>query len=110
MKLNFHTNENDYEKIYRQKGYIANYILDKNILIDVSNLKEFNPNEVFIIAKYLFEGAKNPRNTSMLFVIRTIDGSKGMLRIRNNAIKNSDLTTFISEIPKKNISGKDNLL
>ncbi|PKV50204.1 hypothetical protein ATE84_2256 [Aquimarina sp. MAR_2010_214] len=110
MESNFGANENKYLEIYKRKGYTSDYILDQGKLIDVSDSKEFKPNEVFVIARYLFEGAKNPENTSILFVLKTIDGSRGTFILNNNSIENSNPTIFFNEIPEENVSDKDNLL
>ncbi|AXT53048.1 hypothetical protein D1818_20285 [Aquimarina sp. BL5] len=111
MESNFDVNENKYKEIYKKKGYTSDYILHQNKLIDVSNSKEFKPNEVYVIARYLFEGIKNPGDTSVLYILKTINGSKGTFIQRNNLKEDRDLVAnFFDDIPEENISKKDNLL
>ncbi|TSE09159.1 hypothetical protein [Aquimarina algiphila] len=111
MESSFDTNENKYKEIYKKKGYTSNYILHQNKLVDVSDSKEFKPHEVYVVARYLFEGIKNPTDTSVLYILKTISGSKGTFLQRNNLKKDRDLAvSFFDKIPQKNISKEDNLL
>ncbi|WP_299313923.1 hypothetical protein [uncultured Aquimarina sp.] len=111
MESNFDANENKYKEIYKKKGYTSDYILHQHKLVDVSDSKEFKPNEVYIIARYLFEGIKNPADTSILYVLKTINGSKGTFIQKNNPKQERDLVSnFFDNIPQENISKEDFLL
>lgn len=111
MESSFDADENKYKEIYKKKGYTSDYVVHQNKLVDVSDSKEFGPHEVYVIARYLFEGIRNPADTSVLYILKTINGSKGTFIQRNRLKKDRDLVaSFFDNIPQKNISKEDNLL
>ncbi|KZS38890.1 hypothetical protein AWE51_15020 [Aquimarina aggregata] len=108
MKLDFKNNEKKYINIYRQKGYLENYRIHKDQLVEISNLNTYSSKQVYVIAKYMFEDVNNPNDNSILYILKTSSGSKGLL-LEDKATKNSSLTNFFDAIPNENIQYKENL-
>lgn len=60
--------------------------------------KEFRPEEVRIVNFYRFEGASNPDDMSILYVLETNDGIKGTLVDAYGPYADADVNTFILEV------------
>ncbi len=112
MKQKFANNENEnkYIRTYQAKGYTAEFIVNKNKLVDISDLKEFTAQEVYIVAKYLFESIHNPEYIVTLYIIKTTNRSKGTFLFKNDTAQDSEVLNFFNDIPEGNISNNQNLL
>ncbi len=63
----------------RKRGYSIDFNLMKNQIECLSTKRSWKPEELTIVKFYRFEGASNPSDNSILYLIETPDGSKGLL-------------------------------
>ncbi|MBJ7880636.1 hypothetical protein [Gelidibacter salicanalis] len=59
--------------------------------------------EVTILKEHRFEGMSNPSDMSLLYVIQTMDGSKGTLLASYGANADNAIHSFMKAIPESNI-------
>lgn len=64
---------------FQQKGYTVDFNLAEDHLKSKSLKRAWKPEELTVVKFYRFEGESNPADNSVLFVIETTDGEKGLL-------------------------------
>jgi hypothetical protein len=88
----------------KSDGYKEDFQVDKKGLTTFTETKHYQPEQVSIVNFYRFEGASDPGDSSVLYVIETDDGLKGTLVDSYGAYSDSDVSKFIvavEEIHKK---------
>lgn len=63
----------------QKKGYVVDFNLTENQLESRSLKQKWSPEELTVVKFYRFEGESNPSDNSILYLIETKDGKKGML-------------------------------
>ena len=107
--MNTAKNELEIIKKYEEKGYTSNYRVVENLLIDNKTKSKYKPTEVFIVAEHRFEGMSNPADMSILYVTVTKDNFKGTFLASYGGASNTEAAEFFNEIPKENVSNKENI-
>ncbi len=64
---------------FQQKGYTVDFNLAEDHLKSKSLKKKWKPEELTVVKFYRFEGESNPSDNTILFVIETNDGEKGLM-------------------------------
>ncbi len=85
-------------------GYTQNFKVTENGLQSLETEKLYKPGEVHIVNFFRFEGASDPSDSAILYVIETSDGAKGSLTDAYGMYADSDIDKFIKEV--ENISKK----
>ena len=101
--------EKYYIKQYQQKGYVTDYQIRGENLIDLKSKKEYKPEDIFIVAEHRFEGMSNPSDMSILYVIEDKNNSRGTVLVPYGAANTTSLAEFFAMIPKENCSNKVNI-
>ena len=109
MKDELAKHEKDYIREYEKLGYTDSYRFINGSLRSSSTDKDYSPEEITIVQEHRYEGMSNPSDMSILYVIKTIDKSKGTLLAGYGPKSNVDLFEFIKKIPEDNIKD-ENLL
>lgn len=102
--------EKDYIKKYQEKGYTNNYMIINDEFINTETKVSYQPSDIFIVAEHRFEGASNPSDMSMLYVIKTKEGDKGTVLVNYSPASDTSVAVFFKDIPKENASQKANIL
>lgn len=63
----------------KKNGYDVDYNLHEEGLQSKHHGKMYSANEMNVVKYYRFEGMTNPADSSILYVIETTDGNKGLL-------------------------------
>jgi hypothetical protein len=63
----------------RNRGYSIDFNLMENQIECLSTKRAWEPEELTVVKFYRFEGASNPSDNSILYLIETPDGGKGLL-------------------------------
>jgi len=85
-------------------GYEENFkVIDKG-LQSLETEKIYKPGEVHIVNFYRFEGASDPSDSAILYVIETSDGAKGSLTDAYGMYADPEIDKFIQDV--ENISKK----
>ena len=102
-------NELDFLKQYEEKGFTHSFRVTEGKLIDNETKKSFTPKETYILAEHRYEGMSNPEDMSILYVVKTSDGSKGTFIAAYGATADTEVALFFKEIPKENVSNEENI-
>ena len=86
-------------------GYSENFKVTEEGLQSLETEKIYRPEQVHIVNFFRFEGASDPSESAILYVIETNDGAKGSLTDAYGMYADPDIDKFIKEvesITKKN--------
>jgi hypothetical protein len=95
----------------KEEGFTEDFQVTKQGLTTYNADKTYKPEQVRIDNFYRFEGASDPADNSILYVIETNDGTKGTLVDAYGAYADTDVSKFIvqvEEIQKKTQGSKVN--
>ncbi|HET9825106.1 MAG TPA: hypothetical protein VFP87_07215 [Chitinophagaceae bacterium] len=81
-------------------GYAENFKVsdDGGYLESLETGKRFSPGEVRVVNFFRFEGASDPSESAILFVIETSDGTKGSLTDAYGMYADPNIDKFIKEV------------
>ena len=85
-------------------GYSENFRVTEKGLQSLETEKLYSPEEVHIVNFFRFEGASDPSDSAILYVIETHDGAKGTLTDAYGMYADAEVDKFIKEV--ENISKK----
>lgn len=85
-------------------GYEENFKVTNDRLQSLETEKIYKPDEVHIVNFFRFEGASDPSDSAILYVIETNDGAKGSLTDAYGMYADPEIDKFIQEV--ENISKK----
>lgn len=81
-----------------EEGYKEDFEAKDNCIMALYSKKEYQPNELIILASYRFEGMTNPSDQATVFAIKAHDGTHGTLVMSNSAEHNQNVD-LIQKIP-----------
>ncbi len=105
--MNQERNELDYIQKYQARGYTSSFKCQNKNLQELSSKTAYAPNQIFIKRTHRFEGLSNPSDMSILYVIETEDGKKGLVTANYGSDSDTDLDEFFKRIPAENDQSKD---
>jgi hypothetical protein len=82
-----------------EDGYKANFEASSKGIKEVGSGKIYDPEKLKVVNFYRFEGASDPADNSILYVIEASDGTKGMLVDAYGAYSDPDIDKVIKKIP-----------
>jgi hypothetical protein len=85
-----------------QDGYTDNFKVVGQGLFAPSTEKSYRPEQVHVINFYRFEGESDPSDNSILYVIETDDGVKGMLNDAYGAYADEAVNKFMRQVEDMN--------
>ncbi|PWI30265.1 hypothetical protein DI383_07345 [Flavobacteriaceae bacterium LYZ1037] len=102
-------NELDLITKYQNKGYTSNFKCEEGSLIELDTKNMYSPKQIIIEREHRFEGMSNPSDMSILYVIKTHDGVKGMVTANYGVNSDTELDDFFKNIPKENDRSNENI-
>ncbi len=81
-----------------RKGFKADFRVTENGLESSSNDKVFQPTDVCIENFYRFEGESDPADSTILYLIKTNSGLKGVLLDAYGAYADDNVSAFIQNV------------
>lgn len=81
-----------------KKGFKADFRVTENGLESSSNNKVFQPTDVCIENFYRFEGESDPADSTILYLIKTNTGLKGVLLDAYGAYADDNVSAFIQNV------------
>jgi len=84
--------------------YVENFKVMDEGLQSLETEKIYKPGQVHIVNFFRFEGASDPSDSAILYVIETTDGAKGSLTDAYGMYADPEIDKFIKEV--ENISKK----
>ncbi|MGK2863618.1 MAG: hypothetical protein ACSLE0_16925 [Chitinophagaceae bacterium] len=88
-------------------GYTEDFTAGERGLLSLQSEKIYEPGQVQVVNFFRFEGASDPADNTILYVIETNDGVKGTMVDAYGSYADSKVTSFIqevNEINKKTVS------
>lgn len=82
-----------------EDGYKINFEATSKGIKDVASGKVYEPEKLHVVNFYRFEGASDPADNSILYVIEAEDGAKGTLVDAYGAYSDPDVDKVIKKIP-----------
>jgi hypothetical protein len=82
-----------------EDGYKANFEASSKGIKEVGSGKIYDPEKLKVVNFNRFEGASDPADNSILYVIEASDGTKGMLVDAYGAYSDPDIDKVIKKIP-----------
>jgi hypothetical protein len=79
-------------------GYKENFKITEGGLQSLETEKVYRPDEVHIVNFFRFEGASDPSDSAILYVIETHDGAKGTLTDAYGMYADAGVDKFIKEV------------
>lgn len=81
-------------------GYVEDFKVDEKGMFSNKDGgdKHYTPQDIDIVNFYRFEGASNPSDNSILYVIATNDGTKGTISDAYGAYGDALVTTFMQKV------------
>ena len=97
LKENYETLSEAMTKL-KKKGYTSEFDFKDASLIDQEHKKIWKANDLKIVEIHRFEGMTNPDDSSILYVIESMTGDKGLLVDAYGMYADADKTAFMSEV------------
>lgn len=85
-------------------GYNENFKVTDEGLQSLETQKIYKPDEVHFVNFFRFEGASDPSDSAILYVIETTDGARGSLTDAYGMYADPEIDKFVKEV--ENISKK----
>jgi hypothetical protein len=87
-----------------QEGYSENFKVTEEGIQSLETGKMYRPDEIHIVNFFRFEGASDPSDSAILYIIETDDGTRGSLTDAYGMYADPNIDNFIKEV--ENISKK----
>lgn len=84
-------------KEFRDKGYTYDFVMKHKKFINSSTTKDYRPDDITIEEEYRFEGDTNPDDMSILYVIQTALGEKGLAVNGYGVSADPDMDDFLMQ-------------
>ena len=81
-----------------KEGYTQNFKITEKGLESLETEKAYHPDQIHIVNFYRFEGASDPSDSAILYVIEANDGAKGSLTDAYGMYADPDIDKFIKEV------------
>jgi hypothetical protein len=85
-----------------ENGYTEDFKAEDDGLRALRSDKLYQPQDVSIVNFFRFEGASNPDDMSIMYVIETNDGTKGTLVDAYGTYASPEVNQFVLEVEKIN--------
>lgn len=87
-------------------GYAEDFKASERGLLALQHERLYEPHQVNVVNFYRFEGASDPADNSILYVIETNDGLKGTLVDAYGPYADIQVQNFMEEVESANINKK----
>lgn len=82
-----------------KEGFTENFKAQDECIEALYSKKEYQPNDLEVVAHFRFEGMTNPSDQTEIFAIQAKDGTKGTLSMSYSSSSNQN-DDLIKAIPK----------
>ncbi|SHJ79799.1 hypothetical protein [Pseudozobellia thermophila] len=97
---NYAKHEKDLIHQYEAEGFTHQFRYGSGSLIDTETKKKYAPTDLRIVEEHRYEGMSNPSDLSILYVLRTNDGIKGLFLMAYGPHADTDTADFFKEVPQ----------
>ena len=89
-------------------GYTEDFVAGERGLLSLQKERIYDAGQVSIVNFFRFEGASDPADNTILYVIETNDGLKGTLVDAYGSYADTKVTSFMSQIEEINKKSVNN--
>lgn len=82
-----------------QDGFKENFKATATGIVSMETEKKYAPQDLHVVDFYRFEGASDPADSAILYVIEAPDGAKGTLVDSYGAYSDPDVAKMVTKIP-----------
>jgi hypothetical protein len=82
-----------------EDGFKENFKATSSGIVSVETEKKYSPQDLQVVNFYRFEGASDPGDNAILYVIEAPDGAKGTLVDSYGAYSDADVAKMVTQIP-----------
>jgi hypothetical protein len=79
-------------------GYTEDFMITEQGLRSIQHLNSYLPEEIQVVNFYRFEGESDPDDNAILYIIETIDGTKGTLVDSYGTYNDSRISNFMKNV------------
>jgi hypothetical protein len=79
-------------------GYTENFKVAEQGLQSLETEKIYKPDQIHIVNFFRFEGASDPSDSAILYIIETNDGARGTLTDAYGMYADANIDKFIKEV------------
>ena len=108
MDNEFASHELNYIRRYEAIGFTDQFRIVEDQLENLESKNRYFPKDITIVKEHRYEGMSNPSDMSILYVIKTNDGSKGTILASYGGNADNTLNEFMNMVPEEN--QKDDLM
>ena len=98
MKVKLYKTMTETLEDLKQRGFTANFELLNNVFRAVDSGKTFKADDLMIVEHHRFEGASDPDDMSVVYVIEASGGTCGILIDAFGVYANLDLGAFLQNV------------
>ena len=80
------------------QGFTEDFKATEMGLLSLKSERKYSPEEIEIVNFFRFEGASDPADNSILYAIRTNDGTKGTLTDAYGPYADPNVTKFMKQV------------
>lgn len=80
------------------KGYTEDFKASERDILALQHERLYSPEQIQVVNFFRFEGASDPADNSILYVIETDDGIKGTLTDAYGPYADANVTKFIDQV------------
>ena len=85
----------------QKRGYTHNFHVNENCQLEEQKGRYYPPTQVELVEFHRFDGMTNPSDDSILYVVKTSSGLKGIV-VDSYGYNGSDITSkFMNEVAQK---------
>ncbi|HJW16936.1 MAG TPA: hypothetical protein VJ499_07440 [Flavisolibacter sp.] len=79
-------------------GYTEDFTITEEGLRSIQHLNNYLPEEIQVVNFYRFEGESDPDDNAILYIIETVDGTKGTLVDSYGTYNDSRISNFMKNV------------
>lgn len=86
----------------KEFGFTEEYVVKANLIRSIESGEGYTADQVKILNFYRFEGESDPSDSSILYVLETKDGKRGLLIDAYGVYADPDIGKFILQVEEIN--------
>lgn len=98
MQLDKNNTVVGYTRFMEKQGYTGRFEMEKGKLKELNNGEFYRPADMEIVEFKRFEGMTNPSDMSVVYAVKCMDGTKGLITASFGTYANVELAEFIRKL------------
>jgi len=82
----------------RKQGYLCDFLLNRGKIYCKDTNENFSPDELLVDKVYRFEGESNPDDMSVLYAMKSLNGTKGVIIDAYGTYEDTGIGEFMKKV------------